>query len=226
MKTKQILLDATQLKFNDDQRTFEGYASVFNGVDSYGDSIEPGAYADTLKDRERPIRMRWNHFGPVIGKWLEIREDETGLYVKGQLTPGHSVADNVYASMKHGAVEGLSIGYMVEKSRREGDVTVLERIELFEISVVEEPADLGAQIAAVKASAKDVATLEDVRQVERFLMTAGLSKAVAVAVISRVKSLAMGDPVPEKKCEGEPAPQLNLRLLKALKISSKTRIAP
>jgi len=221
MKYKHLDLLAAELKFNDDERTIEGYASKFNGVDAYGDTIAPGAYKSTLQDRERPIRMRWNHYGPVIGKWVEMREDDVGLYVKGKLTPGHSVADDVYASLKHGAVDGLSIGFRIKDYEEKDDARLLKEIDLVEISVVEEPADLGAKISGVKASTADIEQIEDYRQAERLLMENGFSKAVAVALIGRIKSLASGDPEPEQH-EGDPMQGMNWRMFSALKLSNPT----
>jgi len=197
MQIEKKLLDAAsiELKFDADKGTFEGYASVFDGVDSYGDTIISGAYAKTLKKRDRTVKMRWNHYGPVIGKWTEMREDERGLYVKGELTPGHSVAGDVLASLKHGAIDGLSIGfYPVKYKEDEEGKRTLQEIELVEISVVEEPADLSARITAVKSEIEQVQTLKEIEQI---LRDAGFTKSSAVALISRIKSLSLGDPEPK-----------------------------
>lgn len=193
METKQLPLSIVGLKFDDSRAgVFSGYASTFNSVDSYGDTVMPGAYKKTLKNRDRPIRLRWNHWHDVIGKWLELREDETGLYVEGELTPGHSKAQDVYASMKHGAVDGLSIGYRPIQYRELGDGRrELKEIQLFEISIVEEPADLGARIGAVK-SALDQA--ESLKEIECLLRDAGgFSRENATALVARVKALARGE---------------------------------
>jgi HK97 family phage prohead protease len=195
MEYKRIELPEVQVKFGDEMhRTFEGYASVFNGVDSYGDMIVPGAYKQTLENRDRPIRMRWNHYGPVIGKFEEIYEDEKGLYVRGTLTPGHSIAEDVYASLKHGSVDGMSIGYRVRKERPEGAIRKLEEIDLIEISVVEEPADLGAAVLGVKHMADVIDRCESLKELESVLREAGgFSRANATALVGRIKSLSVGD---------------------------------
>lgn len=195
MEFKRLALEGAELKFEDAGRKFSGYASVFNGVDSYGDTIMPGAYKKTIRRRERPVRMRWNHFGPVIGKWLSIDEDEKGLYVEGELTPGHSVAENVYASMKHGAVDGMSIGYRPVKIEDHGDgKRTLKEIELVEISVVEEPADLGAKVGEVKHILEMIEHLESVKEIESFLREAGgFSRATATALTARFKALSLGE---------------------------------
>src|SRR5690606_25329851 len=182
---------------------FSGYASKFNGVDSYGDTIKPGAYKKTLRKRERTIRMRWNHFGPIIGKWLNIEENEKGLFVEGELTPGHSVAQNVYASMKHGAVDGMSIGYRPVKIEDHGDgKRTLKEIELVEISVVEEPADLGAKVGEVKHLIELIDEIKTPKEVESLLREAGgFSRAAATALVSRIKSLSLGEQEPNQLTE-------------------------
>lgn len=199
MERKLLGLEMVEVKFDDEGAgTFEGYASVFGGVDSYGDTILPGAYKRTLKRKagDRPIRMRWNHWGPVIGKWLEIAEDEKGLRVKGELTPGHSVAEDVYASLKHGAIDGMSIGYRPIQIRDLGDGRrELKEIELVEISVVEEPADLAARVGGVKSVVDGMTSLKDIeawlREAQRF------SRDDAGALVHRIKALARGERVDE-----------------------------
>jgi HK97 family phage prohead protease len=192
METKQLSLDVLDLKFIDSNLTFSGYASIFGGIDAYGDTIEAGAYANTLKGRARPIRMRWNHWGPVIGKWIELVEDKKGLLVSGELTPGHSQAADVYASMKHGAVDGLSIGYRVKAfDQLNDDRRILKEIELVEISIVEEPADLGAKIGDVKSF---IEAAESLKEIESILRDAGgFNRIDAKALVSRIKSMSLRD---------------------------------
>lgn len=199
MEFKDIQIDSVELKFASDGSevmTFSGYASVFGGVDSYGDTILPGAYKKTLKNRDRPIQMRWNHYGDVIGKWTRIEEDEKGLYVEGQLTPGHSKAQDVYASLKHGAVTGLSIGYRPMQVRELGDGRrELKEIDLIEISIVESPADNAAHIANVKSAIEEAKSLKEVEAILRD--AGGFSRADACALVARVKSLELCDKAPE-----------------------------
>lgn len=194
MELKTLAVEAVEFKFDEARKGFfSGYASKFNGVDSYGDTILPGAYAQTLSSRQRPIQMRWNHFGPVIGRWTKAVEDDHGLYVEGELTPGHSVAEDVYASMKHGAVNGLSIGFRIPPggSAKEGKLRQLKRIDLIEISVVETPADLGARIGDVKSAIDEI---ESLKQAEAFLRDGcGLSWADATALVSQIKAVALRD---------------------------------
>jgi HK97 family phage prohead protease len=194
METKLISIDSLELKMDDARMAFAGYASVFGGIDSYGDTIDPKAYERTLRRKatDRPIRMRWNHFGPVIGKWTSLRVDEKGLYVEGELTPKHSVASDVYASLQHGAVDGMSIGYRPKKIEMLGeDRRLLKEIDLIEISVVEEPADLGAKVEDVKSLLDAAGSLKECEAILR--EAGGFSRADATALVGRIKALAHGE---------------------------------
>ena len=179
------------------QGLFSGYASVYGGVDSYGDTIIEGAYASTIVNRERPVQLRFNHEAGVIGKWTRMEEDAKGLYVEGELTPGHSKAMDVYASLMHGAISGLSIGYRpVKFTPNQTGGLDLEEISLIEISVVESPADLNAQIGNIKSALDEVKTL---KEVETLLRDAGgFSRADATALVGRIKALTHGDRDAEK----------------------------
>lgn len=196
MQTK--LFSAQELKFstNESGITYiKGYASVFGGIDSVGDRIVPGAYSKTLEDLEagkkRKIHMRWNHYGEVIGKWTTFKEDEKGLYVEGELTPGHSIADNAAASLKHGAIDGLSIGYVVKDSEEVGPIRELKEIELIEISIVEEPADNSARVASIKSALMECKNYSDVESVIRSQFK--LSQTEATAIVAAVKRVGHCD---------------------------------
>lgn len=193
METK-LLHNAQELKFSVNEQgvtTIKGYASVFGGVDYYGDTIKPGAYIKTLENRSRPVLMRWNHFGPVIGKWLEIKEDSIGLYVEGELTPGHTVASDAAASLKHGAVDGMSIGFIPKDFNQNGVIRELTEIDLIEISIVEEPADNQARISSVKSALLECRSLKEVEGILREQFK--FSQTEATAIVSAVKRVSHCD---------------------------------
>jgi hypothetical protein len=183
MEVKNLALSASEIKMGaEGSLKFEGYASVFGGLDSYGDTIKAGAYKNTLLDRQRPVQLRWNHNGPVVGKYTEMYEDEKGLYVKGELTKGHSEAENVAALLRHGAISGLSIGYVVKDSEQDGVTRILKEIDLMEISVVETPADNSAHISSVKSATK-------LKDVEDILRQKGFSQKEATEIVTAVKKI-------------------------------------
>lgn len=171
------------------ERGFEGYASVWGSVDSYGDTVAQGAFKKTLDERGMP-KMYFGHRSDMlpIGKWTKAVEDEKGLFVRGELTPGRAFADEVYASLKHGTVGGLSIGFFDRGSEDlEGGGRLLKQVELVEVSVVNEPAEKLARITSVKSA---IAAFETLRDCEVFLRDAGLSRSEAKAFVSRFSGLA------------------------------------
>ena len=195
-EVKLLSLAETKLSLPDDKTgTIVGYASVFGGVDSYRDTVVPGAYTRSLnewKGKGYPLPMIDEHWGATIGKWTELEEDSAGLRVKGELTPGHQRASDMLASLRHGAVSGLSIGYRARDAENTADGRrVLKDIDLFEISVVTMPADDRARVDGVKA----VAAIETLADAERWLRDAAgrASRKDALAFVSRVRAIALRD---------------------------------
>jgi hypothetical protein len=68
------------------------------------------------------------------------------------------------------------------------DRRLLKEIDLIEISVVEEPADLGAKVNDVKSALDAAETLKDIEALLR--EAAGFSKTDATALVARIKSMA------------------------------------
>lgn len=203
MLRKCLPLEDCQIKIQGDTATFEGYASVFGGVDAYGDTIVRGAFASTL--RAGKPKMFFNHdwSGLPIGKWNSLKEDDHGLYVAGELTPGMQLSAEVRAAMKHETLDGLSIGGYLKKG--DYDETETGRVitkwsKLVEISPVVFPADSAARINADTVKSDDLVEaidqIETIRDFERFLRDAGgLSKSLTTALVSRAKTVFVaGDP--------------------------------
>lgn len=195
LECKDLAFDECEIKFaSEDTGTFEGYASVFGNKDFQNDIIEKGAYSDTLKSRKAPVLMLYGHNpGRVIGKWTDLAEDSRGLHVRGEFTPGHTDAQNVRASAKHGAISGMSVGIVVREKEEQGDIRVIKSASLVEISLVSMPANDEARIDAgtVKALTEGMDSLKDA---ERILRDSGWSRAAATDFVSQLKSIEQGDP--------------------------------
>ena len=183
------------LKMTGDSGQFEGYASVFNVRDSQSDIILPGAYKSTLAQNGLP-KMFFDHkWDMPVGLYKDAAEDQTGLYVKGELTPGHSLASDVNAAMKHGSLDGLSVGGMVRKADYEvrGDVRFIKSwTNLMEVSPVAFPSNPDARIDLASVKGADlieaIDEIETVREFESFLRDAGsLSKGAVTALTARMK---------------------------------------
>lgn len=133
---------------------FEGYASLFDVVDLGRDMVAPGAFRDSLARRgPSGVKLLWQHDpGSPIGVWREIAEDGRGLRVRGRLDLAVARAREVLALMRSGAVDGLSIGFRTERARKDAATGVrrIDRLDLWEISIVTFPMLPGARVASVK----------------------------------------------------------------------------
>ena len=99
---------------------FSAYASVFGNVDSYGDVVVPGAFADDLKaweDSGNPIPLLFGHnmSDPDynLGHVLSAVEDAKGLLVTAQLDLENPKAMQTYRMLKGRRVNQMSFAYDV-----------------------------------------------------------------------------------------------------------------
>jgi uncharacterized protein len=152
----------------------EGYASLFGKTDQGGDVVRQGAYAASLKRlgaKGGRVKMLWQHDpAQPIGVWDEVREDATGLWVKGRILPEVEKGREAAVLLAAGAIDGLSIGYRTVKAERDGKgQRLLSELELWEVSLVTFPMLPEARVAA-KADALDddwrdmAAVFEDARR--------------------------------------------------------------
>lgn len=143
---------------------FTALASVFNNIDSVGDVVMPGAFADDLKAWSAsgdPIPLLWGHQmsdpDMNLGKVLEAAETEAGLQIKAELDLDNPKSAQVYRLLKGKRVSKMSFAYDIEDgapAERDGrSVYELRKLKLHEVSVVQVPANPAASIQQVKAAA-------------------------------------------------------------------------
>ena len=134
--------------------TVEGYASLFGAIDQANDMVMPGAFAQTLRQRDiRRIPMLFQHDpAEPIGIWLALTEDWLGLRVRGRLIPEVARSRELLALLRAGTADGLSIGFRTVKGRIDPKTRVrrLHQVDLWEISLVTFPLLAGARVRAVK----------------------------------------------------------------------------
>jgi len=143
-------------------RTFEGYAAVFGNEDAVADIIHRGAFTKTLTERGQKVPVLWAHSSDEpIGRPLEMREDEKGLFVKAIISDTRRGRDAL-ALLRDNAVDGLSIGYEPMKGgfdyeqREDKDpIRHLRELKLWEFSIVSLPANDEARILALKDEGGD-----------------------------------------------------------------------
>jgi HK97 family phage prohead protease len=101
--------------------------------------------------------MLWQHDpAQPIGVWDEVREDATGLYVKGRILTEVARGKEAAALLAAGAIDGLSIGYRTRRADRDGKgQRVLQELELWEVSLVTFPMQAEARVQAKAVPATD-----------------------------------------------------------------------
>lgn len=151
-----------------DGGSVRAYASTFDKEpDAYGDIVAPGAFTKTLakwRDSGKPIPLLWGHDteDPMsnIGACHEYGEDERGLWFDAEFDAENQKAQYVRKLLQEGRVYQCSFAYEVKDA---GEVTLedgrkayeLRELDLFEVSIVQIPANPHATVEDVKASIVD-----------------------------------------------------------------------
>jgi len=193
---KVFKLDIKSLTDDNGDRSFTGYGSTFGNVDRVGDIVEKGAFHKSLQQHKKegtmPAMLLHHDMHRPIGVWSSMSEDDYGLAVEGKLTKGVRDADEAYALLKDGALHSMSIGYRVvkEEYNKSTGINHVHEISLHELSLVTIPANA----AAVVGSVKNEDGTPDIRELERVLRDAGLSRREAKAFLSEGFKAIVGQP--------------------------------
>lgn len=163
----------------DEEGMFEGYASTFGNVDRQNDIVMPGAFMDSLRMRMPKVLLQHNMDKP-IGKCMEVREDNKGLYVKAKLVTSTTDGKDAYELVKAGVIDSMSIGYVVEQADfdQQTGVRKIEKMDLYEFSLVTMPANEEAMITTVKS----LPTTE--REFEKFLVSNGFGREASKCIVA------------------------------------------
>lgn len=148
------------------------YASVFDNVDSYGDVMRHGAFADTLKEwkdsgKTIPLLYGHNFADPFmnIGGVVEANEDDRGLKITADLDLDNPTAAQVHRLVKAGRLSEMSFAF---NYRDAGEATVdgqqvfeVRSVELFEVSIVPIGANRETEILEAKAAQAIAAAMKN-----------------------------------------------------------------
>ena len=186
-------------------REFDGHGSIFKNVDLGGDIVLPGAFKRSLAqhkaDGDLPS-MFWMHDpGKVPGKWMDMREDDKGLAVKGVLAKT-DLGDEIHTLLKMDAVRGMSIGYITKDYDFDKDGNrLIKEADLWEVSIVSLPMNPLAQVVHVKSQLSERGEyVPSLREFESILRDVGCAQNVAKRIIAKVYD---GEEKPDDHRDGE-----------------------
>lgn len=150
-----------ELESADESGEFSGYAAVFGNKDSGGDIIEKGAFSKTIREDFDHIKILSQHTDCElpIGKPLELREDDMGLFIRGKISDTAKGRD-IQTLMKDGVLNELSIGYDAVEFDYDSEQGVrrLKEIKLWEVSIVTWAMNDQAKIDEVKSLVEGLRT--------------------------------------------------------------------
>jgi len=199
-------------KFDVEAGEIKAYVTTFGNADLVGDVMDKSSadnFVKNFNDQENAsLPMLWEHKrDEIIGNWTKFEIDEKGVIGTGSLYKGVSKADDVRVYLEKGAVGSVSIGFRssdYEDLKTGG--RLFKEIELFETSIVIQPANPQAQIVSAKNEEGQI----DLRNLEKALRDAGLSRKEAVSFISAGKSTLRDVAEEERKSEDVLAQLINL----------------
>jgi HK97 family phage prohead protease len=144
IERREAVLTDLEIRAEGDGMTLRGYAAIFNSPSQplpFIETIEPGAFRDSLKSRN-DVKLLWNHdtsivLGSTRAGTLRLIEDTRGLLVEADL-PQTQAGKDAAISIQRGDVTAFSFGFRIPAG---GDVwnsaneRVLKRVNVHEVSV-------------------------------------------------------------------------------------------
>ena len=173
---KRGFMHPAQFKTREDGEDLiiEGYFAVFGSIyeiwNDMTESIDPGAFTETLKDAD--VRALINHdttlvLGRTKAGTLELSVDEHGLWGKIRINPNDQDAMNLYERVKRGDVDQCSFGFEIVREetdfKEDGSIhwTIME-VRLWEVSVCTFPAYEETEVSARKRDAEEA--MKEIRE--------------------------------------------------------------
>jgi HK97 family phage prohead protease len=189
MKLKRsTIADFKMIGGDDGPGRIEGYANVFNVVDSYGDVTQPGTFQQDLAEFVSGGYLSVDHdwsMKAVIGDIVDAREDERGLWFAAEFysdDESQAMRRKMAERQARGKSLELSIGYYTEEEEI-GDymgqkVNYLRRVRVREVSPVMAAANPASLVTSVKSRADEhgdlaemaesyLARVQDIRELGR-----------------------------------------------------------
>lgn len=133
-----------------------GYAAVFNQEANIGgyfrEVILPGAFRKALGSSDVPFLI--NHTGLPLARTrsntLKLSEDSHGLRIESELDASDPDVMRIVPKMKRGDLDKMSFAFRAVVQRwddtQDPPLRTVEEVELFDVSVVTDPAYEGTEI--------------------------------------------------------------------------------
>jgi HK97 family phage prohead protease len=117
---------------NADERTVVGMAVPYE-TEAHGEK-----FARNAVELHRDAKLYWNH-KDVIGVIERGEHTEDGYMIRARFAKGTQSADEAYALAQQGVVDKFSVGFIMDEARQDGNVRVVTRAIVKEVSLTPMP---------------------------------------------------------------------------------------
>ena len=176
------------------KRIVKGYFAAFGNKDSDGDIIVKGAFKKTIAENKDRFQHLFNHnWDNLIGKIIEVGEDETGLFFASKMSETDE-GQRALIRYQEGILREHSIGYEVIRyeADQQSKAMMLTELKLWEGSAVTWGANEKTPVTELKTMDVLVKANNLIEKLERSLknplMTDKIGKDTELAII-KLKNL-------------------------------------
>ncbi len=112
------------------------YFADFNSVDTHGRRMDKNAFSRTIKNNFKRFAHLLNHdTNLMIGKPVEVGTDDKGAYMVSQLSK-NTAGKDALIMYEEGIISEHSFGFRIVDSVQDGEVEVVNELQMFEASSV------------------------------------------------------------------------------------------
>jgi HK97 family phage prohead protease len=175
----------------------KGLFSTYGNVDEVQDRVMPGAFTNSIakfKSNGHQIPLLYMHKELIGGIPMDdVMDTQEGLMGTSLINLDVQRGKEAYSLAKQGVISSFSIGFRTIKAERMGAVRELKELDLFEVSMVPNPANVKARILAVKSNdaqtkfcnLKRALGIKNKRDFEKFLRDSGACTRKAAVYLSK-----------------------------------------
>lgn len=155
---KTITFDSLEIKqLEDDKKHVQirAIASTFGNTDRQNDIIDRGAFDESiaaLNNGTKSIKLLYQHnVEEVLGMVDSLHIEGDNVIMQGRMVRKFARVQEILAlNDDMDALSDVSIGFFAEGFRFDGDTRIIEKLDLFEVSIVTIPANKKAKILELK----------------------------------------------------------------------------
>jgi len=172
-----------------------GYFSAFGMVDSDGDIIMPGAFKRSIQDWGPEAKGRVKHLlnhdpSQPLGKIMELREDEYGLYYRSQVG-SHKLGQDFIKMVESGLIGEHSIGFRTLREQAGMEANEIYEVMLFEgSSLTAWGANEYTPILGIKSLEQCAKIQEQIKTFEKFIRNSDVTDETIELCLIKVRQLA------------------------------------